>query len=221
MTWFSNWCDSTCGGHFSLSKQDWGQWHNCFPTGLLLFHTACLLGDKCPHPFTTSWRWGRCAPGLLRHRVPLVNKAVLSTCGITRSGRSANSGRPSTSGVELLTDIGIVIWNTRRSWYCLIILSLQAGFLSWQYGILILRRCLDSISMSTYTMQNMCDSSISSINEKRFHIFVLKWKTSRHKTTLLALAKINNYGSSRLGFKYFFCAWQYFSKIVWHGRCFQ
>ena len=45
--------------------------------------------------------WGMCAPRLLRHRVPLVDKAVLSTSGITRSGRSAKSGRPSTSGVEL------------------------------------------------------------------------------------------------------------------------
>ena len=47
----------------------------------------------------TPWH-GVCVH-LVRHRVPLVDTAVLSTCGITRSGRSAKSGRPSTSGVEL------------------------------------------------------------------------------------------------------------------------
>ena len=81
-------------GNISISKQDKRQWHSWFPTGLLLFHTDCLLG----HQFNES---DGCAPGLLRHRVPLVDRAVLSTSGITRSGRSAKSGRPSASGVEL------------------------------------------------------------------------------------------------------------------------
>ena len=45
------------------------------------------------------------------------HKAVLSTSGITRSGRSAKSGRPSTFGVELLPVYRQYIrWSLRCSW---------------------------------------------------------------------------------------------------------
>ena len=47
------------------------------------------------------------APGLLRQRFPLVDKAVLWRSSITRSSRSAKSGKPSTSGDELRLGIEV------------------------------------------------------------------------------------------------------------------
>ena len=98
------------GGHFSLSKQDWRQWHSCFPTGLLLFHTVCLLGEKCPHPFTSSWRSGGYAPWPAKTLGSSSREGCFAISGITRSGRSAKSGTPFTSDVELLP--GKIVFRT-------------------------------------------------------------------------------------------------------------
>ena len=78
------------------------------------------------------------------------HKAVLSTSGITRSGRSAKSGRPSTFGVELrpgraLLRSGLGFWHMSEGFLlCRALLRSGLGFWHMSEGFLLCRALLRS-----------------------------------------------------------------------------